>query len=194
VQPAIYVVVTGLPASGKSALAEPLADALGIPWIAKDAIKEQLFESEGYGGWDRSKELSRAADAAMVVAARNVDAAVLDNFWHPESVAAMLAPLGGRRVEVCCRCPAETAYERFKRRQRHPGHADDENVTRLDDFIAYARFLPLGLGPVVDVDTERGVDIRMVTERVRAAGVLDASARPAHKDVAPARMRPWDAC
>lgn len=169
VQPATFVVVTGLPASGKSALAEPLADALGIPWISKDAIKEQLFESEGYGGWDRSKELSRAADAAMVAAAREVDAAVLDNFWHLDSAEALLAQLAGRRIEVCCRCSPETAYERFRRRQRHPGHADDENVTGLDDFIAYARLLPLRVGPVIEVDTERPVDMRVVTGRVRAA-------------------------
>jgi predicted kinase len=168
VQAATYVVVTGLPASGKSALAEPLADALGIPWIAKDAIKEQLFESEGYGGWDRSKELSRAADAAMAVAARKEGAAVLDNFWHPESVVAMLAPLGGRCVEVCCLCPAEMAYERFRRRQRHAGHADDENVTGLEDFVAYARLLPLRVGPVIEVDTSRAVDIGLVAQRVRA--------------------------
>jgi predicted kinase len=168
VEPATYVVVTGLPASGKSALAEPLADALGIPWISKDAIKEQLFESEGYGGWDRSKQLSRDADAAMLAAAGDVDAAVLDNFWHPEAVEAAIAPLAGALVEVCCTCPPEIAYERFRRRRRHPGHADDENVAKAEDFIAYAELLPLRVGPVIEVNTNGPVDVGAVAERVRA--------------------------
>jgi predicted kinase len=163
-----YVIVSGLPASGKSQLAEPLAEMLGVPWIEKDAIKEALFEAAGYGGWHRSKELSRAADAAMITAARDADAAVLDNFWHPEAVEAAIAPLAGALVEVCCTCPPEIAYERFRRRRRHPGHADDENVAKAEDFIAYAELLPLRVGPVIEVNTNGPVDVGAVAERVRA--------------------------
>jgi hypothetical protein len=60
-----FVVITGLPASGKSTLAQPLAEALGVECLSKDRIKEALFDGLGYGGWERSKTLSRAADAAM---------------------------------------------------------------------------------------------------------------------------------
>jgi adenylate kinase family enzyme len=42
----LYVVVTGPPASGKSTLAPGLADALGLPLVAKDAIDLERPASE----------------------------------------------------------------------------------------------------------------------------------------------------
>lgn len=60
----LLVVVSGLAASGKTSVAEPLARAFGLRLLSKDGIKESLFASLGYGGWEWSKSLSRAADAA----------------------------------------------------------------------------------------------------------------------------------
>ncbi|WP_245771051.1 AAA family ATPase [Actinacidiphila guanduensis] len=45
-----FVVVSGLPASGKSTLARGLAGRLGLPLIEKDAILESLYNSLGIGG------------------------------------------------------------------------------------------------------------------------------------------------
>ena len=39
------VLVSGAPGSGKTTLGQPLAAALGMPFISKDAIKERLFDS-----------------------------------------------------------------------------------------------------------------------------------------------------
>lgn len=161
-----FVIVSGLAASGKTAVAEPLALELGIPLVSKDVIKEALFDALGFGGWEWSKTLSRAADAAMVRVAQDLDAAVLDNFWHAGTVDELLAPLPRSMVEVFCRCDPNVALERFRRRDRHPGHADE-----LSGEVHHASFfgkkLPLGtLGPVVEVDTQRPVDISLVAARV----------------------------
>jgi predicted kinase len=167
-----FVVVSGLAASGKTAVAQPLAHALGVQLISKDAIKEALFEALGFGGWEWSKTLSRAADAAMVRAAQDLDAAVLDNFWYAETVDELLAPLPRPIVEVFCRCDPDVAFERFRRRDRHPGHADHERSAELqrESFFDRSLKLPLQmLGPVVDVDTERTVDIPSIAARVLAA-------------------------
>jgi predicted kinase len=164
-----FVVVSGLAASGKTSLAEPLAQALGIPLISKDAIKEGLFEAVGYGGMTWSKTLSRAADAAMVRIAQDLEAAVLDNFWYAETVDELLAPLPRPIVEVFCRCDPEVAYERFRSRTRHRGHADQErdpDALRAP-FFSRVKKLPLRtLGPVVEVNTERPVDVGSVATRV----------------------------
>jgi len=167
-----FVVVSGLAASGKTSAAEPLARALEIPLISKDAIKEALFESVGYGHLAWSKSLSRAADAALVRLAQELDAAVLDNFWYVETASDLLAPLSGPMVEVFCRCDPAVALERFESRTRHPGHADaerdPEGMHAL--FVARALKLPLGtLGPVVEVDTERPVDVDALARLVLAA-------------------------
>ena len=165
----LFVVVSGLAGSGKTSLAKPLAKALGLPLISKDAIKEALFEAFGHGGWALSKTLSRAADAALVQVARELDGAVLDNFWYADTVDELLAPLPRPIVEVFCRCDPEVAYERFRRRARHPGHADEERDpdSVRAPFFSRARMLPLAtVGPVVEVDTERPVDVATVVTLV----------------------------
>ena len=167
-----FVVVSGLVASGKTAVAGPLAHALGIPLVSKDVIKEALFDALGFGGWAWSKTLSRAADAAMVRIAQDLEAAVLDNFWYVETVDELLAPLPRPVVEVFCRCDADVAFERFRRRYRHAGHADDERSAELQhaSFLDRSKKLPLQvLGPVVEVDTERSVDVASVAARVLQA-------------------------
>lgn len=98
-----FVVVSGLAGSGKTTVATPLADALGVPLISKDAIKGALFDAVGVGDWQWSKTMSRAADAAMVEIASRLPSAVLDNYWYAETVERLLAPLGAPVVEVYCR-------------------------------------------------------------------------------------------
>jgi len=171
----LFVVVSGLAASGKTSLAEPLAQALRVPLISKDAIKEALFEAVGSGDLTWSKTLSRAADAAMVRIARDLDSAVLDNFWYAETVDELLAPLPRPIVEVFCRCDPDVAYERFRDRVRHPGHADQERdpETLRAPFFTRAKKLPLRtLGPVVEVNTQRPVDVGSVATRVVEAATV----------------------
>jgi adenylate kinase family enzyme len=45
----MLIVVTGAPGSGKSTIAVPLAGRLGLPLIAKDDIKEALWDHVGPG-------------------------------------------------------------------------------------------------------------------------------------------------
>jgi predicted kinase len=172
----LFVVVTGLPGAGKTTVAEPIAIELGLPLLSKDAIKEALFDAVGYGGWEQSKTLSRAADAALVEAAKGLQGCVLDNFWKAETAPSLLAAFQRSMVEVWCRCEPETASRRFHGRARHPGHADDEadEPGRRASFFEH-RF-PIGaLGPVVEVDTERPVEPAAVAGRVRTAAATLAS-------------------
>ena len=54
------VFVTGPPASGKTHVADHLAARLRLPLIAKDAIKETLFDALGTGDAAWSRRLGRA--------------------------------------------------------------------------------------------------------------------------------------
>ena len=42
------ILVAGMPASGKSTIAVRISEALGIPMLSKDSIKEVLFDDLGF--------------------------------------------------------------------------------------------------------------------------------------------------
>ena len=77
-----FVVIWGLPGSGKTTLGRRLAPALGLPLIDKDDILARLFDSKGVGdaGWRRA--LSRESDAVLQREALASTGAVLVSFWR----------------------------------------------------------------------------------------------------------------
>ncbi len=61
----LVIVVNGLPATGKTTLARRLADDFRLPLLAKDAIKETLFETLGWGDRAWSRRLGTATMALL---------------------------------------------------------------------------------------------------------------------------------
>ncbi|MFD3482035.1 AAA family ATPase [Streptomyces sp. NPDC058665] len=176
-----FVILSGLPASGKSTLARGLARHLALPVIDKDVILESLYDSLGMGDHAWRGRLSRASDEIVYAIAADAGRAVLDNWWHHDSAPGRLRSLGGLLIEVHCDCDAALAAERFLARTRHPGHLDpDLSPEEVAERVAAVRARypgPLGLGgPLLTVDTGRPVDSRAVAEQV--AQVLDAGAAP----------------
>jgi glucokinase len=163
-----FVVVSGIPGSGKTTLARRLAPAIGLPLIDKDDILERLFETRGIGDHAWRRSLSRESDSLFREAAeRSVDGAVLVSFWHQLGMPAdsgtptsWLASLG-RIVNVHCVCPPEIAAARFAARKRHHGHLDSR--ARHEDLLRQLRMLselgPLGIADCVEVDTSAKIDI-----------------------------------
>jgi predicted kinase len=168
------VVVSGAPGAGKSTLAVPLARALGFPLLAKDVIKESLFDSLG------------TVDADPLVSSRRLGAAAMELLWRlaaecPSVVIeanfrsrsayerGRLHALSPRPVEVYCRVDAEVAARRYADRgaasNHHPVH-----VVRSLPVSAFEEFqAPMGLGPVLEVDTSARVDVPALAARVQAA-------------------------
>jgi hypothetical protein len=162
-----FIVVTGLPASGKSTVATLVGAGLGLPVIDKDTILEALFDALGAGDRQRRTALSRAADAVMQRLARETRGCVLVSWWrHPRSDEASgtpmdwLAELPGRLVELHCRCAPATAISRFLARQRHAGHLDRERSAEVERarFDAAASRGPAGTGELLQWDTEQPPD------------------------------------
>ena len=81
-----FVIVTGLPASGKSTVGRSVAEALGLPLLDKDEILEALFEALGVGDAPWRTRLSRAADQVLQRLALQSNGAVIASWWrHPLS-------------------------------------------------------------------------------------------------------------
>jgi predicted kinase len=166
---ALYVVVTGPPGSGKSTVAQELARALGLPLLAKDAIKETLFESLSVVDVEASRRLGGAAiEVAFAVAAASPIGAVLEGNFHRTPARPAMAALRGCVVEVFCRCTRATARARYRARAstRAPGHFD---AARTDDDIWHAEVSePVAGGwPVVELGTEEPVDVARLTAAIK---------------------------
>jgi predicted kinase len=161
-----YVVVHGIPGSGKSTIAQPLARALDLSLIAKDSIKESLWDSLGAGDVAWSRKLGAAAMEVLWRLAAEADAAVLESNFH-RAFAHRFAGLNGPIVEVHCACDPELARSRYETRRRHPCHFDlTYGLDMFDRWVAEAGPLALG-GSLITIDTGTPVDIDAIAEEIR---------------------------
>jgi predicted kinase len=158
------VLVTGPPGAGKTTIAVPLAAELGFTLLAKDRIKESLHDGLGQPEPDLawSKRLGAASMELLWALAADAPSVVLEaNFWPDDPRhAAHLAALDVVPVEVHCACPVEECLRRYAARgpARHLVHADSHELRMSPaGFERSAR--PLGLGPVIAVDTTEPVEI-----------------------------------
>jgi hypothetical protein len=168
---AVFVVVSGPPASGKSTLAPRLASDLGLPLIAKDTIKDALMSVLPVPDVEPSRQIGRGAVAAMIaVAAESPIGAVIESNFYPSVAVADLRRLPGKVLEVFCRCEKEIAFDRYRGRAgtRHGGHFDAVRTEQelWNDEVAE----PVAGGwPVLEVDTNEPVDVAKVLAFVRHA-------------------------
>ena len=108
--------------------------------------------------------LGRAAVHAVLTAAHGCDGAVIDSTWFAYT-APLVAELGAPIVEVRCRVPVEVARERYASRQRDPRHLDD---LRDEEELWGSEVAPLGVGPLIEVDTSGPVDVQLLAARIRS--------------------------
>jgi len=161
------LVLTGLPASGKSTYARVLAEALGWPCFDKDDFLEALYRDALPTTPDQRRGLSRRSDDLFRDAAVRADNSVLVSHW-----ASARGPAGtgtgtgwidahfARVIEIYCACSPETAAQRFTGRNRHPGHLD--HLRPPEQVVAQMKALapgfPLALWELISVNTESPKD------------------------------------
>ena len=160
----LVVVVTGPPASGKTTVAERLAEALEVPLLTKDSIKERLFDELGWSDGEWSNTLGRASilllhDLSERLVAARVPHVVEANFEALSTE--RLAALHARLVQVYCSAPPDVLIRRFEERPRHPGHVDD--TWNLADELDKGRWPRLELdAPTIEYETETGAPDEVV--------------------------------
>jgi predicted kinase len=168
----LLVVVTGMPSSGKTTVAEGLARQLRLPLIAKDEIKQSLYESLGADDVASSGRLGAAAYTLIFALARamlasGVSAIVEANFFRDqEHEFAALPP--HRLMQLHCEAPLTVLLERYANRSRHAGHHDAEKIKGLPERFESGAHSPLRLpGELIQLDTAQPVELDAVAGRIR---------------------------
>jgi predicted kinase len=169
----LLVVVTGMPSSGKTTVAEELARRLRLPLIAKDGIKESLYESLGADDVDSSGRLGAAAFALIFALARTmlasrVSVIVEGNFFHDQETEFVALP-AHRLVQLHCDAPLAVLLDRYAKRVRHPGHHDAKKIRELPARVESGAHSPLKLdGQLIQLDTTQPIEFAALVERIRA--------------------------
>jgi predicted kinase len=165
------VLVNGLPGSGKTTLAAGLAPALNAPLISKDAIKEAV--ADVVAAVPRQTLGIASSEMMWTLASAFTGDVVLESWWF-KSRDLHFVEAGLRRcspasvIEVWCEVPARLARSRYEARRRHPIHDDERQLAE-----AWPRWEkeaePLGLAPVVPVDTGGAIDLADLITRIMQA-------------------------
>lgn len=160
------ILVTGIPASGKSTMARFLAEAFGLPVISKDRIKECMYDTIGFRSREEKVKLGTASMQIMYDLAEELMKSgrpfILENNFEnvsKEGLLTILEKYEYKAITVTLTGDYKIIYQRFLERNRdpgrHPGHVVNDCYPGSKEInnpvqISYESF--------VEGITQRGMD------------------------------------
>ena len=171
-QPPTLLLISGVPGTGKSTLAHLLRDRLGWPLLAKDHLKETLYDAVGETHAPFTRELSKTyGRQSIALLYAIVDellasgvSCIMEAFFLPELAAKDLEPLMAisHVRQIHCTAPPDVSIARYWRRfeagLRHPVHLDREAaLERASDPLSESALTAIPIeAPLLSVDTRNG--------------------------------------
>jgi adenylylsulfate kinase len=157
-----FVIMAGLPGTGKTALAGALAERLDGVVLSKDEVRAALFPRRAitYSSGQDDFCMSVVLMAAQRIAADRIvpfiflDGRTFSRTQHVKQVAQAAALIGAGLSVLHLHCPESLALERIKQdRAKHPA----KNRDPLLYFLVKSYFEPITL-PKLEVDTSRPLE------------------------------------
>jgi predicted kinase len=134
------IIFTGLPGTGKTTLSQKVAKALNIPLIAKDDIKEIMFDKIGWSDKAFSAKLAHATFSIMDYITeqhlKTGSSIILESNYSPKLASEKFRnwqrQFDCAIVQIVCQTDIDVLAHRYadraKNGERHPGHLDNDTV------------------------------------------------------------------
>lgn len=167
------ILVSGMPATGKTTLAELVADALRWPLFTKDRFKELLFDTGAYDAPTFDRAQSRMIGTQAVAMLRSVADILLGSGVNVVVESNFLPGLAARDVsrirrdaqvrQIYCTTAPALFLSRYEARadlgSRHPVHLDAEALPELVARVGTDLHGPIPIdAPLMSVNTTDGYD------------------------------------
>jgi predicted kinase len=194
--PPMLIIVSGLPATGKTTLARRIAAHFAFPLIHKDTIKEALCDVPGCADLEESRRLGLASMVLLYQFAEAIlragHSCIIENYFRPEFATSDLFSLRQRcpfiPLQIYCHTSTSLILERYQQRfesgERYPGHMDQEHLQAMRATLAVqSEQQPLAIGGhLIELDTTdfSAIDYKELFARVRGllAGEISRGAQP----------------
>lgn len=160
------ILVTGLPASGKTTFACHLGGATGLPVISKDRIKELMYDNIGFHSHAEKVALSVAGTQLLYYFAESLMKAgqgfILENNFEnvtKPDLQRLLAQYSYRPLTIRFGGDIRVIYERYARRDadsaRHGGHKTDHTYPEKAGNSLFSA--PMSMDEFVTGVEQRGI-------------------------------------
>ena len=171
----MLIIICGVPGSGKTTLANELSKKLSIVCFHKDSIKEQLYDALNLSTLDDSKHIGAVSIKVLLhlaeeQLARGIDIILEGAFGFTED--ADLFNQWEKTYDlnifnVICEIDDSEREKRFRTRDRHQAHHDEERTLLPDELEKYRAIYKQFPGQAITVKTDQPVEL-LIPEIVRA--------------------------
>lgn len=163
----LLLIVNGLPATGKTTLAQRLGIDLEVPVFGRDGLYETLYDALDCEKNGPPPQLGQTSFALLYAIAGNIlrsgQTVIVEGFFgRPELRSAEFLRLREiatfKPAQIVCRADGQVLLQRFLKRTgqsgRHTGHTDQEWVAQHKERLLRGDLTPLTIGGlVIEVDT-----------------------------------------
>lgn len=181
------ILVTGIPAAGKSTMAEVMSEKLKLPVISKDTIKELLFDNVGFQSRAEKVKLGIAGMEIMYHVAGQLMKAgqpfILENnfeYSSEQGIRSLLEKYQYSALTITLTGDYKVIYQRFLEREsspdRHRGHVvNDCYPEKKEDNLKTLKAKTISYENFVRGIEQRGFDTFCVNGRQMKVDTTDFS-------------------